>query len=88
MPRAVPAVTDAEARLHPADRLRRSLVPAQRPALFLECSVPVVDWRDSRYWSPLAAPCGHCGRSTNLRDDSGRPTHKVCHEKTVAPDTV
>ncbi|WP_410540587.1 hypothetical protein [Streptomyces sp. KL2] len=88
IPRAVPAVTDAEARLHPRDRLRRSLVPAQRPAPLVERPAPVVDWRDNRHWSPLSAPCGHCGRSTNLRDDSGRPAHKVCHEKAVAPGTV
>jgi hypothetical protein len=58
---------DAEA----ADRERQRLRP---------CTT-VLDWRDSSHWSHTAAPCIHCGGQTNLRNESPRPSHKVCAER-------
>ncbi|MCG3043511.1 hypothetical protein L7D48_23565, partial [Streptomyces sp. S1A] len=49
---------------------------------------PLPGRRDSHQWSPPAAPCVRCGRSTNLRDAGGRPAYKVCHGRTVAPGTA
>jgi hypothetical protein len=45
----------------------------------------VLDWRDARlHWAPKLARCRRCknGR-THLRDDDGRPSHKVCAEAAV-----
>lgn len=40
----------------------------------------VLDWRDPSHYARRAARCRHCGRSTHLRDDAGRPSHKTCAE--------
>ncbi|MEY9934273.1 hypothetical protein ABH926_008938 [Catenulispora sp. GP43] len=45
----------------------------------------MLDWSDRAHWSPLARPCRHCGRVTNLRDDEGEPAHKVCAERHADP---
>ena len=41
----------------------------------------LLNWSDRSHWSPLARPCRHCGRVTNLRDDEGESAHKVCAER-------
>lgn len=85
-PRAVPAVTSEEALLRPEERLPRSVMPSQRPAPRAERrrKVPVVDWRDPCHWSNTPAPCIHCGTPVRMRDDSGAPSCKVCHEEFIA----
>lgn len=41
----------------------------------------VLDWSDSkRHWGPRRRPCRYCKGPTNLRDEEGRPSHKVCAE--------
>lgn len=40
-----------------------------------------LDWRDHRHWSPKRKPCRYCHCLTWLRDDDGRPAHKVCAEQ-------
>ena len=46
-----------------------------------------LDWRDSAHWSTALLPCVHCGERTNLRDDDGCPSHKICSEAaTDVPD--
>lgn len=44
-----------------------------------------LNWSDRAHWSPLARPCRHCRRVTNLRDDEGEPAHKVCAERNAEP---
>lgn len=46
---------------------------------------PLLVWRDGHHWSTASKPCRHCGGLTQLRDDSRRPSHKVCAE--LAPAT-
>lgn len=46
-----------------------------------------LNWRDSAHWSNSPAPCVHCGRQTNLRDDSRRPSHKMCAEAAIDAET-
>jgi|LULR01.1.fsa_nt_gb hypothetical protein len=36
-------------------------------------------WRPG-HWSTTAKPCRHCAAPTNLRDETGQPSHKVCAE--------
>jgi hypothetical protein len=43
----------------------------------------VLDWREAHHWSPQARPCTHCGSLTHLRDDAGRPAHKICAAATA-----
>lgn len=43
--------------------------------------VVCLDWRDAKHWSRQSASCVHCGRPTNLRDDAGRASHKICAER-------
>ncbi|MFE7559064.1 hypothetical protein [Kitasatospora sp. NPDC057500] len=49
-----------------------------------------LDWRDaSHYDRTRTLPCRWCGKSTPLRDDQCRPSHKVCaeqHTPDAAPD--
>jgi hypothetical protein len=33
------------------------------------------------HWSATAQPCRHCGRLTNLLDETRTPSHKVCAEE-------
>jgi hypothetical protein len=41
-----------------------------------------LDWRDNRRsYQPRA--CIHCGRLTQLLNDSGHPSHKVCAERAL-----
>jgi hypothetical protein len=44
----------------------------------------LLDWRDGAHWSTEARPCWHCGSSTHLRDDRGKPSCKVCAEAELA----
>lgn len=39
-----------------------------------------LDWRDSSHYSPRPLPCGSCGKSIQLRNDTGQPQHKTCAE--------
>jgi hypothetical protein len=41
---------------------------------------PLPDWRDSQHWAQTPKPCRFCRKPTHIRDDYGRPTHKVCAE--------
>ncbi|MCW2498121.1 hypothetical protein [Jatrophihabitans sp.] len=43
-----------------------------------------LDWRNGIHWSRRRAKCRVCKRPTNLRDDKGRPSHKVCAEQLLA----
>ena len=43
-----------------------------------------LDWRTGGHWSPRLAACRDCGGKTNLRDDYGRPRHKLCAEHDLA----
>ena len=43
----------------------------------------LLDWRDSRHWSPKPEPCGVCEKPTNLRSERGKPVHKVCAEQWI-----
>jgi hypothetical protein len=45
--------------------------------------VTILDWRDNSHWSPRDARCRLCNRMTPLRDDAGRPCHKVCAEREI-----
>jgi hypothetical protein len=57
-------------------------VHEQEPA---QGDAAVLDWRDPCHFSPRRARCRyHCGGRTWLRDDDGRPAHKVCAEKALA----
>lgn len=40
----------------------------------------LLDWRSSERWSSEQRPCRYCSRATNLRDEDGVPSHKVCAE--------
>lgn len=41
----------------------------------------LLDWRDAKHWDAARAlPCRYCGKTTHLRDDDRRPSHKVCAE--------
>ncbi|MFF7051823.1 hypothetical protein ACFY94_26075 [Streptomyces griseorubiginosus] len=40
----------------------------------------VLDWRSAEHWSFEPQLCRHCRRATNLLDDQGEPSHKVCAE--------
>jgi hypothetical protein len=43
-----------------------------------------LDWRDRSHWNARKARCVHgCGGVTNLRDDSGKPSHKTCAERAL-----
>jgi hypothetical protein len=45
----------------------------------------VLDWRDRSHWSPRVGKCRVCKNGqTHLRDDRGRPCHKVCAEAEIA----
>lgn len=57
-----------------------SAAPTCRPRVVLTTSRKVLDWRDQSHWSRDAGPCRYCKQPTNLVDDAGRHTHKVCHE--------
>jgi hypothetical protein len=37
-----------------------------------------------RHWAALALPCRCCRGNTHLRDEQGRPCHKVCAETEAA----
>ena len=39
-----------------------------------------VDWRDRRHWGGRIRRCIYCPGRTPLRDERGRPAHKVCVE--------
>lgn len=39
----------------------------------------VLDWRNGH--TGRVDKCRHCGGWTNLRDDQGKPSHKVCAER-------
>lgn len=41
---------------------------------------PHLNWRDSSHWAAHDMPCRYCGGLTHLRDETGRPAHKVCAE--------
>ncbi|MFF2612286.1 hypothetical protein [Kitasatospora sp. NPDC058046] len=43
-----------------------------------------LDWRGPQHWSDRARECRHCGVTTPLRDDEGKPAHKVCAERALA----
>lgn len=43
----------------------------------------IVDWNHPRHWSHHAAPCRYCAKPAYMRDDQGRPTHKVCYEQAL-----
>jgi hypothetical protein len=45
---------------------------------------PHLDWRDSSHYSAIDAACRYCGGPTRLRDEVGRPAHKVCAEAQLA----
>ena len=40
----------------------------------------VLDWHDKAHYGTRSLPCRLCQCSTRLRDDAGRPAHKVCSE--------
>lgn len=44
----------------------------------------LANWNDRSHWAHDARPCRHCGKPTNLRDDSRKPSHKVCAEEQQA----
>lgn len=39
-----------------------------------------LDWHAAHHWGGTARPCIECGEPALLRDDRGRPAHKVCIE--------
>lgn len=44
-------------------------------------SALVLDWRHPRHYDAgMERPCRLCKMPTPLRDDRGRPAHKVCAE--------
>lgn len=46
-----------------------------------------LDWSDRQHWGRDLRPCRHCGGVTYLRDDLGRPSHKICAESTTESTT-
>ena len=40
-----------------------------------------LDWRDASHWATRPGRCRHCGGATQLLDDDGRYSHKVCAEQ-------
>lgn len=63
---------------------RRLSVPAPvRPTPLLGPG-GLLDWRDSRHYSPEARPCRYCGNETHMRDETGKPADKVCAERVYA----
>lgn len=40
----------------------------------------LLDWSYPRHHAADPRPCRHCHGPTPLRDDTGRPAHKVCAE--------
>jgi hypothetical protein len=40
----------------------------------------ILDWHSAEHWSFEPQLCRHCRRATNLLDDQGEPSHKVCAE--------
>jgi len=41
----------------------------------------VLDWRTSDHYRTPRKCCRYCGLLTPLRDEDGRPAHKVCAEQ-------
>lgn len=41
---------------------------------------PLLDWGDRRHWGGKPLPCRLCRKPALLRDDDGRPCHKICAE--------
>lgn len=64
---------------------RRSAAPAAaaRPAPLLGPG-GLLDWTDPRHHSREARPCRHCGSPTHMRDETGKPSDKVCAERVYA----
>ena len=42
-----------------------------------------LDWFSGQHFGRRPEPCRHCQRPAGLRDDDGRPAHKVCAEAAV-----
>ena len=51
-------------------------------------SMPRLDWRDPRHFSPTMTPCRWCEQPTHSRDDIGRPACKPCAEDELPPISV
>lgn len=43
-----------------------------------------LNWHEAHHWGGNARPCIECGEPALLRDDRGRPAHKVCVEAVLA----
>ncbi|MFY1669516.1 hypothetical protein ACN27G_06110 [Plantactinospora sp. WMMB334] len=57
------------------------LVPDGRPAAGPPAWVHL-DWSRPPYrWDQQARPCRLCGKGAHMRDEHGRPCHKVCAEQ-------
>ncbi|MGW1761526.1 hypothetical protein [Streptomyces mirabilis] len=79
----LPPLPDSEEEDGPAGASRRR--PTCRPATVPPPSAqhmpaPLLDWSSSAHWSFEPQPCRHCSKPTNLLDDQGEPSHKVCAE--------
>jgi hypothetical protein len=54
--------------------------PTCRPVPVLSAPV-ILDWSDPSHWSPRPGPCCYCSKSTQLLDELGRHSCKVCAEQ-------
>lgn len=66
------------------DDLRQLLEDNQAEVVAFLMLQPVLNWRDRKHWHPDKRPCRLCGKTTHLRDENGRPCHKVCAERSRA----
>jgi hypothetical protein len=72
-----PSVSDVSVVSDDLDDDDNEVIPRQGSGLDL--NRPFVDWGAGHTASRPGA-CIHCGKSTTLIDDHGRPSHKICHE--------
>lgn len=62
------------------DDLRELLEDSNAEVVAFLMLQPVLNWRDRKHWHPSKLPCRVCAKPTNLRDEYGRASHKVCAE--------
>lgn len=61
--------------------LRARLVASASEVVDHLLHLPTLDWSDRRHWQRGKKPCRYCHKDTNLRDENGAPSHKVCAER-------
>lgn len=63
------------------EELRDSLAESAGEVVDYLLTLPTLDWSARRHWVKKNLPCRYCRRATNLRDENGEPSHKVCAER-------